>query len=213
MQRENKNNKVILNLIQNLPRKVVSQRQQQRQTWKIPYQVRDDRPLLNNGNGFTLIELLVVVLIIGILAAVAVPQYQKAVLKARYTQLMAFGNAIEKAAITYHMANGVYPERFDELSIDLPGTGEERTKTYQNYFCELTSPSVTASSYGANCIFTQQNKLLSYRLVYGYKSRCMTTTSWDLGNKICQNLTGKTTPDSFYGEGGSATLQSVYRFN
>ena len=42
MQRENKNNKVILNLIQNLQRKDVSQVKQQRRAWKIPVQERDD---------------------------------------------------------------------------------------------------------------------------------------------------------------------------
>lgn len=81
-------------------------------------------------DGFTLIELLVVVLIIGILASVALPQYQKAVEKSRATQALVVLDAIGKAVRAHYMSGGVYPESFDELSVDMSGwTGNEKWST------------------------------------------------------------------------------------
>ena len=57
--------------------------------------------------GFTLIELLVVVLIIGILAAIALPQYQKAVAKARATEAVAQMKNLEKAISLWVLEHGM----------------------------------------------------------------------------------------------------------
>lgn len=73
--------------------------------------------------GFTLIELLVVVLIIGILASVAMPQYNKAVEKSRATQALAILKSLYAAQETYYMANGLYATSFDELDLSVPWTG------------------------------------------------------------------------------------------
>lgn len=81
-------------------------------------QVKPD--LHKQQSGFTLIELLVVVLIIGILVAVAVPQYQKAVIKTRFATLKHLVKSIANAEQLYYLANGNYTQSFEELDIDLP---------------------------------------------------------------------------------------------
>lgn len=70
--------------------------------------------------GFTLIELLVVVLIISILAAVALPQYSRAVRKAQMAQVLTYLNNLAKAQDAYYMANGDYSTRMDELDLEFP---------------------------------------------------------------------------------------------
>lgn len=83
--------------------------------------------------GFTLIELLVVVLIVGILSAVALPQYQSAVEKARVARMLPFFKNIQLAREAYKLANGTLPADLDLLDIEVNYKSKTETASSIEY--------------------------------------------------------------------------------
>ncbi len=72
-----------------------------------------------NKKAFTLLELLIVVLIIGILAAIALPQYKKAVLKSRLVAMFPYVKAVTSAQERYYLTNSHYANSITNLDVNL----------------------------------------------------------------------------------------------
>ncbi|WP_428049370.1 type IV pilin protein [Candidatus Avelusimicrobium caledoniensis] len=167
-----------------------------------PRQAKPDLRRKQRG-GFTLIELLVVVLIIGILAAVAVPQYQMAVAKTRYATLKNLTKSLADAEEAYYLANGTYTEDFETLSVEPAGCTLSDTEPKCIYssgvVCSLRARS-SSSEYTAQCWDTKLG--MQYMIYFTHSianpgKRICVARNRDLSsvqNKVCKTESGASTP-------------------
>ena len=152
----------------------------------------------NKIKGFTLIELLVVVLIIGILSAIALPQYQVTVLKARFSNLKNITRSIADAQEIYYLANGDYATKFDDLTISLPG-GKLNTSTPVRYEYDWGGCSLHNTGKSVRCENSYMAYVISYRhSAVGPKTQCFVygrDAASIPATKVCFQETNDKDPD------------------
>ena len=148
----------------------------------------------SSKKGFTLIELLVVVLIIGILSSVALPQYQKAVLKSRTAE--AWGNLknLNMAGNAYCLENpsgeftinGDNDPDLDALAVSVPYT--TKNFTYWGYVvCSRNVIAFTAQYRNSPSFFLNLHPTTGRRSCSGSACKDLGFTKDTSDSGICVN--------------------------
>lgn len=156
------------------------------------------KQMQNSASGFTLIELLVVVLIIGILAAVALPQYQVAVAKSRLSALIPIVDGYKKSLELYYLSNGEYPaDSGEDLGwvIEAPANCSGASTSYG-----IRCPNgviFDVLDYGTPNIFggntNTKNGYLRWaeNSAHPNETRCLALATDKVANQVCKSMGGQ----------------------
>ena len=87
------------------------------------------KPVSRRQGGFTLIELMIVVAIIGILAAIAIPQYQDYVARSQMTEAINLANGLKTPVAEVYTQTGNWTGISSSTAADSGGDGEDAVNT------------------------------------------------------------------------------------
>ena len=153
--------------------------------------------------GFTLIELLVVVLIIGILAAMALPQYFKAVERARMAEAITIMDSVVKAQRRKFMQTNRYAHVFEGLDVSPKGATGDFYRTYgdgsdghENGFVITIETGNEVQAYRVvGGIPDHRSLQYQYSLIRYYQSDNVTCNGRNAaGRELCADFCGIDTP-------------------
>lgn len=139
------------------------------------------------SKGFTLIELMIVVVIIGILAAIAIPAYQDYVTRSQVSEAIILGSGMKSTLGDYGWSHATWPTRLVAMDA-IPSSGEINVNL--------------------NGKFSQMSSLVTGAYPRGYIVMTMTT-----GKASGQTIFFETTDGAATWNCKPGTIESRYRPN